>query len=665
MAAATITRRNLVKGAALGTAAIGAMSAATALADEAAAPAGVEFADEYDVVVLGMGGAGMCAAIAAYEEGAKVLLCEKAPAGQEPCNTKVAGQVILSTDDADQFYTYLTHLMGFYTNYDPECLRAYADAAAENFDWMVNVLGGDPELIYPTKTADWPTPFHYDEHDSHWGIDRKGYVMVWDEFPEFEGHDHSIVLSFSGTEFDSSYYLQLRQNIDQREGENLTVWLGCPGVDLILDENKAVIGCYVEKDGERVAIKARGGVCLCTGGYESNRTMIANYCQLPYLYPRAAALNTGDGVVMGLKAGADLWHMSNISGLGFGYHAEGKVGASTLASGVASIKVGPAGGRFMNEDAKARHGRVSFGGAWNMTPMAMPAYLITDASQIATPLVSGFSEGNVEEIESGIILQGETIDELAAAIRAQGKAPNFNANGELEATLTAYNADVEAGVTDDFGRAPTVALSTPPYYALELCPTCLNTQGGPRHNGLAQVLNTEAMPIEGLFSGGELGSIFPDMYNGGGNLGETMVFGRIAGRNAAHRAQGTFEGATEPARYEQQDLDDAAAQAKADQAAADAALLDAPLADGTYQGTGKGYASDIVLDVTIEGGKIADVQVVSSNETAALGEAALPEYAAAIVETQDPAQIDVAAGASNTLKGFQEAINDALAQAAE
>ncbi len=738
--------------------------------------------------------------------------------------------------------------MGFYTNYDPECLRAYADAAAENFDWMVNVLGGDPELLYPTKTADWPTPFHYDEHDSHWGIDRKGYVMVWDEFPEFEGHEHSIVLSFSGTEFDSSYYNQLRQNIDEREGENLTVWLGCPGVDLILDENKAVIGCYVEKDGERIAIKAKGGVCLCVGGYESNRTMIANYCQLPYLYPRAAALNTGDGVVMGLKAGADLWHMSNISGLGFGYHAEGKVGASTLASGVASIKVGPAGGRFMNEDAKSRHGRVSFGGAWNMTPMAMPAYLITDSTQIGTPLVAGggrfmnedaksrhgrvsfggawnmtpmampaylitdstqigtplvagFSEGNADEIASGIILQGDTVDALSEAIRAQGKAPNFNANGELEATLTAYNADVEAGVTDDFGRTPTVALNTPPYYALELCPTCLNTQGGPRHNGLAQVasgiilqgdtvdalseairaqgkapnfnangeleatltaynadveagvtddfgrtptvalntppyyalelcptclntqggprhnglaqvLNTEAMPIEGLFSGGELGSIFPDMYNGGGNLGETMVFGRIAGRNAAHRAQGTFEGATEPARYEQQDLDDADAQAKADQTAADAAYViagrnaahraqgtfegateparyeqqdlddadaqakadqtaadaayvGADLADGTYEGTGKGYSSDIVLEVTIADGKIADVQVVSSAETATLGEVALPEYAAAIVETQDPTQIDVAAGASNTLRGFVDAINDALSQAAQ
>ena len=221
------------------------------------------------------------------------------------------------------------------------------------------------------------------------------------------------------------------------------------------------------------------------------------------------------------------------------------------------------------------------------------------------------------------------------------------------------------GLTDAFGRTPTVPLQTPPYYALELSPTCLNTQGGPRHNGLAQVLNTEAMPIEGLFSGGELGSIFPDMYNGGGNLGETMVFGRIAGRNAAHRAQGTFEGATEPARYEQQDIEDAEKQAKADKAAADAALLDAPLTDGTYQGTGKGYSSDIVLDVTITDGKITDVQVVSSNETATLGEVALPEYVAQIVEVQDPAQVDVAAGASNTLKGFQEAINDALAQAAK
>ena len=81
-----ITRRHLVEGAALGAAALGTASlTGAALADEQA------FDEEYDVVVLGMGAAGMNAAIAAYEEGAKVLLCEKAPEGAVSGNTRFAG----------------------------------------------------------------------------------------------------------------------------------------------------------------------------------------------------------------------------------------------------------------------------------------------------------------------------------------------------------------------------------------------------------------------------------------------------------------------------------------------------------------------------------------------------------------------------------------------
>lgn len=170
-----------------------------------------------------------------------------------------------------------------------------------------------------------------------------------------------------------------------------------------------------------------------------------------------------------------------------------------------------------------------------------------DADHIADPLASGFSEGNANEIESGEIISGETLEELAENIRNAGAAPNFDLNGEFQDAVARYNAHVEAGETDDFGRACTAAIKTGPFYALEMCPTMLNTQGGPRHNGQCQVLDLDSMPIQGLFSAGELGSIFPDMYNGGGNLGETMVFGRIAGTNAALRAKGEFEGATEPA----------------------------------------------------------------------------------------------------------------------
>ena len=87
------------------------------------------------------------------------------------------------------------------------------------------------------------------------------------------------------------------------------------------------------------------------------------------------------------------------------------------------------------------------------------------------------------------------------------------------------------------------------------------------------------------------------------------------------------------------------------------------VADGTYEGTGQGYGGKIVVSVTVEGGKIVSCEVVSSSETATLGELALPDYCASIVETQDPAQVDVSTGASNTLRGFQAAVEDAIANA--
>lgn len=547
MSTSTISRRQLVKGAALGAATVGALGAVgTALADEA--PADAQFDEEYDVVVLGMGAAGMNAAIAAYEEGAKVLLCEKAPEGEISGNTRFAGQNVLSTDDADAFYTYLTGLMGNYKNYDAECLRAYADEAAQNWDWSINVLGVDPAKACPEEESGIGTPNHptWVYKEDAWHMGRGGWVPMWNEFPEIEGNEASLNILFNATEFDMSYYNTLVENVQKRAGDNMTVWYGAPGKELIKGEDGSIVGVVIEKDGAEVRVGAKGGVCMCTGGFESNPAMISSFAQLPYLYPRAGAYNEGDGVTMCQAVGAQMWHMSNLSGLGFGFHAEGSPTAVNVAGAKLGVYVGPTGGRFMNETGSSRHGRVSFGGAWNMTPMPMPAYLIVDADHIADPLVASFSEGNADEIASGVVLSGETTEELSEAIRAAGKAPNFNANGELDDALAKYNAHVEAGETDDFGRECTEAVKTGPFYALELCPTLLNTQGGARHNAKAQVLDTKDMPIEGLFSGGEFGSIFPDMYNGGGNLGETMIFGRVAGRNAALRAQGTFEGATEP-----------------------------------------------------------------------------------------------------------------------
>lgn len=105
----------------------------------------------------------------------------------------------------------------------------------------------------------------------------------------------------------------------------------------------------------------------------------------------------------------------------------------------------------------------------------------------------------------------------------------------LDATEQHYNGYAQAHNDEQFGRAPGSigALQTPPFYAMELTPSFINTQGGPRRNKDAQIVDVAGNPIPRLYSSGEVGSIHGFQYNGGGNLGECVAFGRIAGQNAA------------------------------------------------------------------------------------------------------------------------------------
>ena len=78
--------------------------------------------------------------------------------------------------------------------------------------------------------------------------------------------------------------------------------------------------------------------------------------------------------------------------------------------------------------------------------------------------------------------------------------------------------------------APIVA---EPFYAVELAPSMLNPQGGPRRNERGQIVRPDGTPIARLYSAGELGSIYSYLYQGTGNIGECLAFGRVSGRNAA------------------------------------------------------------------------------------------------------------------------------------
>jgi predicted oxidoreductase len=105
--------------------------------------------------------------------------------------------------------------------------------------------------------------------------------------------------------------------------------------------------------------------------------------------------------------------------------------------------------------------------------------------------------------------------------------------GSLDQTVARWNAQCAAGSDSDFGRTKMLApFDSGPYYAVELSPSMLNTQGGPRRNKHAQIVRPDGTPIPRLYSAGEMGSMYSYLYQGTGNIGECFAFGRIAGRNA-------------------------------------------------------------------------------------------------------------------------------------
>ena len=145
-----------------------------------------------------------------------------------------------------------------------------------------------------------------------------------------------------------------------------------------------------------------------------------------------------------------------------------------------------------------------------------------------TPMVERYdwSADNGAELAQGWIKQAGTITALAQTL---GLNPAV-----LEATVTQWNAHCHAGADSNFGRTKMLSpIQHAPFYAVELSPSMLNTQGGPRRNARGQIVRPDGSPIPRLYSAGELGSIYSYLYQGTGNIGECLAFGRISGCNAA------------------------------------------------------------------------------------------------------------------------------------
>jgi succinate dehydrogenase/fumarate reductase flavoprotein subunit len=474
---------------------------------------------ETDVVIIGFGAAGAAAAVSAHENGAKVIMLEKAPEGREGGNTRVAGQGYLNTSGVEKAVSYLTALCGPFT-VPEKMIQVWAEEMCLNNEWLRS-LGGDPQ-----------------EHQ---------HPPVGIEFPELPGSE-CVHKFHDGPTYGYSFTWRLFERLVKERP--IAIRYETPAQELLQDGlTKEIVGVRAKSGCGSLSIKARRGVVLTCGGFENNQEMIRNYLPgVPYCYTSGSPYNEGDGIKMALSVGADLWHMNNYAGPSMAFKTptipttfsmQALHYSKEFPGGM--IVVGPDARRFTDEKFKTRHGKVPVNGSWLPLSTPCPMYLVFDHEMFsAAPLYDknpshgwtqiiekySWSEDNSVELEKGWIRSANTIRDLAADV---GLDPV-----SLENTVIRWDDHASKKIDPDFGRT---LMLTPfgrgPYYAVELAPSMLNTQGGPRRNEKAQVTRPDGSPIRRLYSAGELGSIYSYLYQGTGNIGECLAFGRIAGRNVA------------------------------------------------------------------------------------------------------------------------------------
>ena len=474
---------------------------------------------EADVVVVGLGAAGFATSVTAHDLGAKVVILEKAPEGQEGGNTRVAGQGYLNTSSVDKAIAYLTALCGPYTVPAP-MVKVWAEEMCQNNAWLES-LGGDPQ-----------------EHQ---------HPPVGIEFPDLPGAD-CVHKFHDGPTYGYSYTWQLFERLVKQRP--ISILYETPARSLVQHPiTKEILGVRSQRRDRSIHVKAGKAVVLTCGGFENNQEMIRNYLPgIPRCYTSGTPYNEGDGITMAMSVGADLWHMNNYAGPSMALKvAEIRTTFSMQALHYSKempggmIVVGPDARRFTDEKFKTRHGKVPVNGNWLPLSTPCPMFLIFDRTPFsAGPLYDkhpshgwtqiieryDWSEDNSVELAKGWIKTADTLAALAAAVELDPDS--------LAQSVTRWNRHCDARHDSDFGRKLMLApIVEPPFYAIELSPSMLNTQGGPRRNERAQIVRPDGTPIPRLYSAGELGSIYSYLYQGTGNIGECLAFGRVAGRNAA------------------------------------------------------------------------------------------------------------------------------------
>lgn len=483
----------------------------------AAVPSGSDVDLTADVVVLGLGAAGVAAALTAAEAGADVLVLEKQAEDRHTPSAAFAGSMIMVTLDEDKATRYLVACADGGTP-EPEC-RAWARGAADLQDWLMRRC---PGLTVHDLTGHHAGPI----------------------YPDLPGADGVVTREFRmpGQTAGSGELLH-RALLDRAVATGrVRIRWASPAEELLRADDGRVTGV---RAADGTMVRARGGVVLATGGFENDPQACRTYLWAWPTYFTGNPDNTGDGLRMAMALGTDLWHMTVAIGRQC-THVQGPDGRwHNYQMGLTYdpfIVVDGEGRRYCDESAYVRiHTTWHEMQLWDHRTRSfsrVPSYWVFDSRRFARRLAAGpeparstrprWSDDNLAELKRGWVVSGSTVREL-------GENLNLPDPAVLVRTVEEFAAGAARG-EDPFGRpAETlVPLDRPPYYAVRLFPGGVNTAGGPRHDAHGRVLDVRGAPIAGLFAAGTVSQLIGRVYpSPGAGWSEALTTGRIAGAAAA------------------------------------------------------------------------------------------------------------------------------------
>ena len=327
---------------------------------------------------------------------------------------------------------------------------------------------------------------------------------------------------------------------------SIPIWVDSPMIELA-QEKGAVTGVIVEKEGKRTAIHA-GGVILAAGGFSRNLEMRRKYHPQPITtdWTTATEGDLGVPIQAGMAIGAATALMDDAWWGPVFLDSKGEAQFMLWErSAPFGIIVDSTGKRFMNESASYVDC-----GHWqyerNQQVPAIPAYLIADSRHRKYYLFGMMPPRMTpkEAYESGMMVKADSIPELAHACGIDADT--------LEQTVQRFNQFAATGKDLDFHRGDSAydrvysdpkvkpnpnlgAIEQPPFFAVRVWPGDLGTKGGLLTDEHARVLREDGSPIKGLYAAGNTSaSVMGRTYPGAGStIGPAMVFGMIAGQDAA------------------------------------------------------------------------------------------------------------------------------------